>query len=315
MSTTRQYENQVSSYLQEGPADLPLEQRVAIARATEQIAQRPTGIDWSGLARSRWLRVALAAGVVIVATALLAPRLDLPGVGGPRPTPEPTPLRWTQDSLRDPYPAPIREEPAEGAGVVDARLLPAAAGERLVRGWTDATGDARPSDESIVDLVNVEFWRGQGCLRVGQLCVYYRPARLLERPLPDPQVEWIAYGMVMDIDLDGRPDGRFGIDNGPDGVIRAWHTDLRTGTTQAVVGGNGKTYDGFYGESELPFSTGTTQPARGYMWLGQGLTAGPPELNGQFYLWAAVIRDGRIVSMDFAPDAGWLQPVPDPGWF
>lgn len=280
--------------------------------------QRPAPSLLAGLmnadptARRRSLLIAAALLVgLAVATAAGVGALRLQQQDPPPELYPPPALIWTPAALDAPYPAPFRAEPSEGAPTVEAIRLPAAPGERQELAWTDPTGDVVPADDSRVDIVKVEFWRGQGCLRVGTLCVFYQPARLLESPLPDPQLEWIAYGMVVDSDRDGQPDGRFGIDNGPAGVIRAWHTDLLTERTRVVVGGNGQTIDGFYGESELPLSGGGTRPGRGYMWLTQGFSASPPEWNGAFYLWAAVIREGQIVSIDFAPDAGWLLPLPE----
>lgn len=308
MKTARTFEDVIASYLHEGPIDLPADQRTAIAHATEEIAQRRAGVDWRDLARSRVLRTALAACALIVVSAMFVPQADRSSVGGPSPTVTPSSsfLVWAPDVVGDPrpYPAPFRVEPPGGARIVVARTVPESLSRPQESVWTDAAGDGLPTDDPRVDLVTVEF-RRQGCISASTLCVFYAPARLLEGQLPEPGDTWIAYGMVMDKDLDGRPDGRFGIDNGPAGAIRAWYTDLRTGVTQVTVGGNGQTYDGPYGESELP-STATTRQGRGYMWLRQGLTAAPPQENGGFYLWAAMIRDGRIVSLDFAPDAGWL---------
>ena len=35
------------------------------------------------------------------------------------------------------------------------------------------------------------------------------------------------------------------------------------------------------------------------------------KLDVPFYVWASVIKDGRVVATDYAPDVGWLLPSPD----
>ena len=32
----------------------------------------------------------------------------------------------------------------------------------------------------------------------------------------------------------------------------------------------------------------------------------------RFYVWASLIEDGRVVATDYAPDVGWLDPLPEP---
>jgi hypothetical protein len=32
-------------------------------------------------------------------------------------------------------------------------------------------------------------------------------------------------------------------------------------------------------------------------------------LPHRFYAWASVIKDGRVVATDYAPDVGWLDPA------
>ena len=56
---------------------------------------------------------------------------------------------------------------------------------------------------------------------------------------------------------------------------------------------------------------GTTGPGRGYLWIPTGLAGSFDNRHGNFYLWAALIRDGQLVaSVDYAPDVGWLT-APD----
>ena len=126
---------------------------------------------------------------------------------------------------------------------------------------------------------------------------------------PTPEVEWISYGIVVDRDGDGSPDGQVGLDNIPGGFFRAWYTEPFTGDTKSYLGSNG-TADGAYGESEMPMADGGTRPGRGYLWISPGLAGSIDNRHGNFYLWAALIRDGQLVSVDYAPDVGWLA-VPE----
>lgn len=124
--------------------------------------------------------------------------------------------------------------------------------------------------------------------------------------IPDPNERWLAYGVVLDADVDGVPDYRVGMDNamGTDSH-REWVTDLVAGTTDS----HGPPFGG-------PFS-GPVQPDTYYAGEGEyeDFTLPSPSINFAFhcpstelryYAWASVIEDGRIVT-DFAPDAGWLR--------
>jgi hypothetical protein len=271
---------------------------------------------WETLRASARLRAVAAVLVVVLAGALVAQRLQparvaVPGTT-PTPTataaatltPAPTRIQWTPAALREPFPFPLRSEPLGGAPVVDA--MPSDFGGRQGFRWIDPVDDVRDETDPRVDLVNIEFFRGQGCLASSTLCLFYWPAQLLERPVPEPTSEWIAYGMVFDNDRDGVADGRYGIDNIPGDAFRAWSVDDRPGHPAEfkVPSSNSRTIDGAYGESDPPTTRGGT--GRGYMWIRGTTASAAGETGGGFYLWAAVIRDGRLVSLDYAPDAGWL---------
>ena len=58
--------------------------------------------------------------------------------------------------------------------------------------------------------------------------------------MPGPATAWIAYGVVVDLNGDGRADQRIGIDNSTSDH-REWITDLATGQTAV---NRGPTYGG-----------------------------------------------------------------------
>ena len=129
-----------------------------------------------------------------------------------------------------------------------------------------------------------------------------------------PVEQWIAYGFVFDIDRDGVPDRRIGIDNAPRTVEgqrqgRDWVTDLHTGRTMVSMSDfvgeihDGKDANPVWMDVEFPDPNAAYEGARFNVWGGatDGGTQGRP-----FYAWASVIQDGRVVATDYAPDFGWL---------
>jgi hypothetical protein len=115
--------------------------------------------------------------------------------------------------------------------------------------------------------------------------------------MPLPQERWLAYGIVVDDDNDGRADYRYGIDNaGVDGSARMWRTDISTGKTRAYVNTleDPRVMDGAFPESADFESAGHIFPV-------------PPGEQFRFYVWASAIVDDQIVATDYAPDAGWID--------
>jgi hypothetical protein len=219
------------------------------------------------------------------------------------PTPGPSdpagPLTWTEESLKEDWPAPARSEPAGGAIV---QAIPAT----IVDGQThneyvDPSGD---TGSICFPWVDIEELEGFGGFRLASN----------QPPAVDPAEQWIAYGFVFDVDRDGLPDWRYGIDNMPidargERPHRAWITDLHTGRTESAAGPpygivGKKTFDSFYP---------TETAGNGAHWLiyGGDVAAGGSRNGrmGVYYLWASVINDGRVVATDYAPDLGWLDPT------
>jgi hypothetical protein len=303
MSSLGSVDQLIASYFNEGPTDLGADRRAAIVAAAEQISQRRGFVGGWDARSMRLLRVAVAVVLIAVTSALLIPRLD-DVVGVFRP--EPTSLYWTQESYTAPYPAPFRSEPLFGRSVVTATIGNAGSPDFprdptwVVR---DAIGDASPINVDAVDITKVEY-KDFGCWTSRSICVKFDVSRPPSRPLVDPRTEWIAYGIVLDNDLDGRPDVRVGLDNRPGGSIRSWRTHLATGSTSYILSELSGTADHpMHMEVEYPTAMTAERTYHGYFYLSWGLS-GP---EGHFYVWAAVIRDGEIVAMDFAPDAGWID--------
>jgi hypothetical protein len=211
---------------------------------------------------------------------------------GPRPSGPAGPLAWSQASLEEDWPAPVRPEPAGGASVI-------AVEDGLHR---DPSGDTGSSVVPWVDIREVGFGRFKVIIDL----VSNIP------PNVDPTEQWIAYGVVVDDDRDGVPDWRYGIDNMPVDATgerphRVWRTDLHSGRTESKLGPaygyvGGTFFDTFFpGEwrgigARLSFGGDVA---------GGGTMGGVP---GSFYAWASLIVDGRVVATDYAPDVGWLDP-------
>jgi hypothetical protein len=240
---------------------------------------------------------------------------------GPGPSGPPGRLAWSPESLSEDWPAPVRPEPAGGAGVQPMPLT-----------YLDPTGDTGSDTDPWVDIHGVMADTGGADLKL----VSNQP------PVVDPAERWIAYGVVIDDDRDGLPDRRYGIDNTgrPAACLmpvpyarcnvefsppyRVWRTNLHTGQTDAgpVLDTNPRipvnigdpqsrafqaSYPsgsdagfGFGGDLEVAVPDDEPMPSGGkhVQW---GI-----ELDMPFYTWASVIANGRVVATDFAPDAGWL---------
>ena len=300
MTTNSRPDERIASWIESGPTALAPADRAAIADAAEGIRQRRgITLPWSDRRARRLLPLAVAMVVVVVATAVILPRLPRSLVGGP----EITPRAWIQEVVNEAYPAPLRWEPMFGVRVQPVWLNSV---EDL---WVhrDAAADGKPRPIAFIDLVEVAFrtdcWSG---LRA--TCIFFDLAGPVGRPIVDPSVEWMAFGLVIDEDGDGQGDLRVGIDNAPSDDYRTWQTDLRTGVTTARTGGpyedppwRTRSMDTVFPDHEWP--AGDPAPRRAHFYF----TRAPQTPEIHFYVWTALIRNGELVSMDFAPDSGWLQ--------
>jgi hypothetical protein len=146
-------------------------------------------------------------------------------------------------------------------------------------------------------------------------------------PDVDPSKAWIAYGVVVDEDRDGVPDWRYGIDNLPrdagneQGHHREWRTDLHTGRTEWATDSDWARVSTTFLKTGYPaegdregFSTDRDGARFRFGQVsdvaGQGEVTRGVKVDMALYAWASVIVDGRVVAMDYAPDAGWLLPTP-----
>lgn len=224
----------------------------------------------------------------------------------PSPTGPAGPLAWTQASLKEDWPAPVRPEPAGGTIVVPLQ-------EEMDEVIPDPLGDTGSAAHPWVDIKELQGGGWRIIIELGSL-----------PPFVAPSEQWIAYGVVVDDDRDGIPDRRFGIDNipgtAPDGYDhRAWITDLHTGQTVVADAGNSTVAVGeTYFDSWYPGSSKYTDIGAVFRFgecpggCAHAVTAptpaahGDPGLVAPFYVWASVIENGRVVATDYAPDVGWL---------
>jgi hypothetical protein len=212
-------------------------------------------------------------------------------------TPTSAPIRWTTSSLKEDWPASVRNEPIGQPTLVS---IPS-------DGYVDPTGDNGSDAVPWEDITDVSLCGV--CVNVG----------FLSGPPDgvDPSQQWFAYGLVVDTDGDGVPDFRYGIDNEPVGTpdadpgspYRWWRTDLHTGRTEWTP--REAQWEGTTG----PFwgNHGSVSGRGSGLGFGGDVTGGGEigALPKRFYAWASVIQDGRVVATDYAPDTGWLVPSPN----
>jgi hypothetical protein len=247
-------------------------------------------------------RVATAAviSVLVVGATLFVARPDQPAVGGPSATP--AALIWSEASLEQDWPVPIRREP-----VGDPVVVPLLDAER--DHYTDPQGDIGPTALSWLDVETVRVSGGlpSGTSHGVIWHVWVDLAADIPLPVADPTTRWIAYGLVLDTNRDGVPDVRLGMDNmavALEAGHRAWRTDLHTGQTMAATGAPYGLVGDRYVDTFFPGgSSGDVAE------VSMGLR--PDEPTFRFYAWASTIDDGRVVATDYAPDVGWLEPEPD----
>jgi hypothetical protein len=214
------------------------------------------------------------------------------------------PLTRTSATEARDWPGPLRQEPSGGAPVIPGEWRADEGAEDTTPAggqgdwhFPDAQGDEGVVSYPWLDIINVVFDRRSAVIDLLAL-----PAS------SDPSERWLAYGIVADIDGDGRGDLRLGIDNAPGSEHRAWRTDLATGKTAAQTGppyGMNHLPDTWFpGESGPGSSSATFRGAFGYTLED---FVGRPRI----YAWAAEIQGGRVVATDYAPDSGWLDARPD----
>jgi hypothetical protein len=237
----------------------------------------------------------------------------------PTPTATPTLLPWTQASLNEDWPAPVRAEPAGGAVVRPILLNIVGDAEGCCKLMEfgrefDLTNDTMPDVVPWVDIEVLSLCAGS-CLDLW-----------LPGPPPnvDPAEQWIAYGLVTDDDGDGIGDRRIGVDNvpltaGSAREHRTWITDLHTGLTVTEIG-DSYGLGGFTFEGTAYPGASTDQPngvpscpgaSARFRFAGGDIAGGGTfsRLPGTFYGWSSVIIGGRVVATDYTPDTGWLHPA------
>jgi len=209
------------------------------------------------------------------------------------------PLGWTQASMKKDWPAPVRPEPAGGGSVRPMRLT-----------YLDPKRDNGSEAYPCVDIRWVTANTSEVHVKVDST-----------QPVVDPADAWIAYGIVTDVDRDGVPDWRYGIDNTPVDAAdhgpptRGWRTNLHTGQTDAGPEHDEMVWSAYGEGTPMGRAPKSVYPRRGsdvgFLFGGafettQGSSRWGSELDVPFYTWASVIVDGVVVATDYAPDTGWL---------
>jgi hypothetical protein len=231
--------------------------------------------------------------------------------GSPTPVPEPSfagpsevgawhPARYAQD-----WPGALRSEPAGQPEILDLVRGDEAHWDPSEGRWegvehVDPTGDSAPGAPWL-DIAEVRVgWGAIGSFRL-------ELAGDMPLPLVSPEEKWMAYGIVLDTNHDGRADVRLGVDNMPSGEHRTWRTDYHTGHTAWKAGAPYGTYDQ---GPKSGTSNDTWYPGEGettFDWALFRYFLKADERAARFYAWASLIEDGAVASTDYAPDAGWLR--------
>ena len=180
-------------------------------------------------------------------------------------------LAWSQASLTEDWPAPVRPEPAGGGSVQPMPLT-----------HLDPTGDTGSDVLPCVDIRGVMADTSDVHLK------------LVSNPPHDvdPAQQWIAYGVVTDDDRDGVPDWRYGVDNVPpkpdELATRVWRTSLHAGQTD-----DHGFADGYFANVWPSGRDANFKFFRAAETAGGGSFTWGIELDMPFYTWASVIVNGR----------------------
>jgi hypothetical protein len=212
-----------------------------------------------------------------------------------------------------PWTGTIRVEP-DGEPLIVKATRPTPADNLRI---TDGSDGAIDGSLGLVDIVSVDPRAPCGLAACAKIRVAHD---IGQEPRGDPQSLLVAYGLVIDRHGDGAPDLQVGVDNA-NGHRRTWRTDLHSSETAS---GNGWTLrdtsvsawvPGLYsgGVPRIPRRLDPDETRRD-AWVGVShwlrIVEELPDPALNFYTFAAAIRDGKVVAVDYAPDVGWLTAAP-----
>ena len=274
----------------------------ALEQVRLAIADVPQRKPWqvqvvSAFGSVHWMPAGAAVVVLVLVVGVVGRLSPQAGDGpliSPSPSPSSSPLVWSPERAQLDWPVPVRLEPASP---VSATLRPDPSASPTDAWFIDPSGDVEASAPGWLDLTTVQVHYVTGTPASASR-VQFSLASPAPSAIPDPRDRWVAYGLVVDVNADGQPDLRLGMDNAPGGRHRAWWTDLATGTTAAQTGPPYGMVGGTYFDTFLP----------GEKVFGRLLVKAEDVGAFRFYVWASLIEDGRVVATDYAPDVGWIDP-------
>jgi hypothetical protein len=197
-------------------------------------------------------------------------------------------------ALRDvwnPVPEPLRtsyEGPVPGdVGAMPAIVLAGTPDERWE--WRDASVEGGEAAERGVDITGLTFARGDG-----------RGWGLdLGRDEPPPITALLEYGLVFDVDGDGRAECAVGISNDVrQEELRAWVRTVTNGEAGAQVG------PPIGHPMEFAFERG--QGLRFLFLPGAAPCNIQRDKPAAYYAYASASVDGELRAWDYEPDQAWL---------
>jgi hypothetical protein len=322
MNPRGDFDDQLRAWAELGDERLPARYLDAALAQVETKPQR--GAGWWPLKELIMQRktvaalafLGVAALVVGLALGRLSPQVtDRPSATlppSPSAIPSPSPFgkaaMWSPKRAQLDWPVPVRVEPS-GEPMLTT-LAPAASpfeDVNLDAPWfSDPSGDLGASAPGWLDITKVrvlfqDFDDSGVPLFERPWAVDIELASPAPSAFPHPRERWVAYGLVVDVDDDGQPDLRLGMDNADarSGNHRAWWTDLNAGVTA---------------------SHACCRVGKQFLdtWLpGESKGFGSMHFDSddvgafRFYVWASLIEDGRVVANDYAPDVGWVDGIPN----
>jgi hypothetical protein len=270
----------IANWLEDGPVTLPVETRQAIEVGSRTMPAARRSMHLGGITMTSLSRVAGVAAIVMIVGSVAGFVVANRGHDAGQPVATSQPIGWTSAAVNADWPGPVRVERSGDPEWIGVTTYADPVGDvDGAPGWIDITSVALRTGTNVVFSNRIGLELAAGLAQV-----------------PQPTADWIAYGVVLDIDGDGVPDQRIGIDNSA-ADHREWITDLATGQTAKNVSG----VFGAFGAFGTRIETWFANPNGSVGLIVKRTTGG-----SRMYAWASLIVGNTIVATDYAPDAGWI---------